>query len=381
MLFDPDFRKQFLDIRCYDDSEVRAALSKPDFQLAISNLLSSLFQLNAEVMSKLFLANKLSEITAWIMSELVALVEQTTSSIEISGLEQLDSREAHIFISNHSDIAMDPILVNLALARKGFQTCHNAIGDNLLQNHLSNEIARLNKCFRVNRTTRSPKAMLISLKHQAEYIHALTNTLNENVWIAQQEGRAKNRNDATNPALLKMLSLNSSPSGREATLTSLKIVPVCISYEWDPCDQDKVARIMSPRNVSSSKNTEDYSDVLKGLLQPKGHVRIAFGQPINKADLGIDSYIGDASTIYDAYAQLIDRFIRQNYAIFPNAHAANALLSRANAQPDPHDLTGEEQSALETLKQRFSIADNQVISPQTMQLLRNYAHPLLVRAK
>lgn len=377
MLFDQDFRKQFLDIRCYDDSEVAAALSKPDFQLAISNLLSSLFQLNAESMSKLFLANKLGEITAWILNELVEVVEKTTSNIEIIGLEQLDSSDAHVFISNHSDIAMDPILVNLALARNGFQTCHNAIGDNLLQNGLSNEIAKLNKCFRVNRTTRSPKAMLMSLKHQAEYIHTLTTSLNQNIWIAQQEGRAKNRNDATNPALLKMLSLNSSPADREAMLTSLNIVPVCISYEWDPCDQDKVARIMTPSDVSSSKHTEDYLDVLKGLLEPKGHVRIAFGQAIEQTELSGFSDTDQASTIYDAYAQLIDRFIRQNYAIFPNAHAAKALLSKANGQPDTQNLTGEEKSALETLKQRFNITDNHPISPQALQLLRNYARPLL----
>jgi 1-acyl-sn-glycerol-3-phosphate acyltransferase len=326
MLFDNQFKNEFADIRCYDDTEVLSVL---DTLRDHGEHLFSLISQSTLDLGTLFTKAKVSEVQKWLSDNIAPeVISKTTDGIDVIGIDQLDKNNNYIFVSNHRDIAMDPLVINIALLQNDFETAHNAIGENLLVSPISKALAGLNKCFQVNRTQRSPKAMLKALKHQSNYISAIYHRYGANVWIAQREGRSIDNSDLTNPALLKMLSLAADPNERNEALTTFRIVPVAISYEWDPCDHSKARRLAFERgllNPSSNvrthnKSMQDYNDVVSGLSGWKGKISVHFGQPIKStAEEG-------AGTLFKEYAKKIDRFLHSNYQAYPNSFAACKLL-------------------------------------------------------
>lgn len=236
MLFDSNFKEQFQDIRCFDDSEVSSTLHDLRASTRLDFVFSHLFPGEQIDTTGLYSCNNIADIQEWLITTLVPKLASTYSNLTILGLDKLNPNERYLFVSNHRDIAMDPLLVNIALAKGGFTTAHNAIGDNLLLSVTGTRMALLNKCFRVARSVRSPKAMFLALKKQASYIRHILSAFKDNVWIAQREGRTLSGIDSTNPALIKMLLLGSDKTSQVDTVNSLNICPVTISYEWDPCD-------------------------------------------------------------------------------------------------------------------------------------------------
>ncbi|MBJ6137875.1 1-acyl-sn-glycerol-3-phosphate acyltransferase [Marinobacter litoralis] len=214
------------------------------------------------------------------------LVENTTLKVTHSGLENLSKTNAHLFISNHRDIVFDPMIVNYLLFQNGFQTTRIAIGDNLLSNRVFAEMMKLNKSFLVRRNITSPREMRDAYLTLSGFINHSIDT-NHSVWIAQREGRAKDGIDATDPAIIKMFYMSKKKSGLgfDEALSRLHIVPVSISYEYDPCDVDK-ARELEIRDRTGEYQKaegEDSEQIMKGLTGPKGHVHVHFGAPISKA--------------------------------------------------------------------------------------------------
>ncbi|MCK9469473.1 MAG: 1-acyl-sn-glycerol-3-phosphate acyltransferase [Porticoccaceae bacterium] len=211
-----------------------------------------------------------------------ALLAKDGTRFTVSGIERLGTG-AHLFISNHRDIAMDPAFVNLALHENGRDTVRIAIGDNLLSKPFATDLMRINKSFIVKRSATGRREKLTALTTLSRYIrHSIRND-NTSVWIAQREGRAKNGVDRTETALVKMLAL-----GRERgtafgdAIADLAMVPVSIAYCFDPCDVDK-ARELHERQVTGSyrkKPHEDLASIYKGIVGAKGHVHVAFGEPL-----------------------------------------------------------------------------------------------------
>ncbi|MDF5295506.1 1-acyl-sn-glycerol-3-phosphate acyltransferase, partial [Vibrio parahaemolyticus] len=171
-------------------------------------------------------------------------LNKTTDGVTFSGLDKLDKNTSYLFVSNHRDIAMDPALVNYGLYQSGHRTVRIAIGDNLLKKPCATELMRLNKSFIVKRSAKAPREMMKALGQLSSYIKHSLDTGNS-IWIAQKEGRAKDGNDFTDPAILKMFHVE----GRKQKISfgeytrSLKIVPVSIAYENDPCDIAKAKEL------------------------------------------------------------------------------------------------------------------------------------------
>ena len=214
------------------------------------------------------------------------LVGNTTSKVTHSGLENLSKTHAHLFISNHRDIVCDPMIVNYLLFQNGFQTTRIAIGDNLLSNRVFAEMMKLNKSFLVRRNITSPREMRDAYLTLSGFINHSIDT-NHSVWIAQREGRAKNGIDATDPAIIKMFYMSKKKSGLGfgEALSRLHIVPVSISYEYDPCDVDKARELEIRERTGEYQKAEgeDSAQIMKGLTGPKGHVHVHFGAPISEA--------------------------------------------------------------------------------------------------
>lgn len=313
----------YSDIRPYNDDEIPAAIDRLiNDEEFIDAILEHRFENHAPwfkaLMSplvKMYLKFKWSKLDSveTIQLEVKKYLDKTlattTKGVTYSGLDNLDKQTSYLFVSNHRDIAMDPALVNYGLHMSEHKTVRIAIGDNLLKKPCATELMRLNKSFIVKRAIKAPREMMKALGTLSSYIKHSLDT-GHSVWIAQREGRAKDGNDYTDPAILKMFHVE----GRKQKLSfadyikTLKIVPVAISYENDPCDIAKARELFekATHGIYQKSEFEDIESIIQGIIGEKGHVHVAFGDVIEQDFENADEL-----------AQEIDRQIHQHYKLFP----------------------------------------------------------------
>lgn len=352
----------FQNIRPYHDNEVSDVLNRlihdDEFITAITQYqfprMAGAFGWLLKPAVRIFLAQKADDIESvldfqnFVGRYMTKMVARTTTRLSCTGFENLEEGEAYLFVSNHRDIAMDPAFINWVLFQNGFDTLRIAIGDNLLRKSYVSDLMRLNKSFIVNRSAKG-REVLTALGQLSSYIdHSLVHD-EASVWIAQREGRAKDGNDFTDPAILKMFYM-SHRKQRSFTefLDRVKIVPVSISYEYDPCDRAKAEELDAKQRGGEYQKSqfEDIESIVAGITGNKGHVHVSFGNVIT----GIDNP--------DELAAEIDRQIIESYYI----HPSNLLA--AGDESDQIDETtralfstrsdGMSPSAAEILKQMYA---------------------------
>lgn len=243
-------------------------------------------------------------------------VERATDGISYSGLEQLRSDRASLFLSNHRDIVMDPAFVNYALFHAKMRTPRIAIGDNLLQQPFVSDLMRLNKSFIVHRSLTGRREKLAAYQLLSAYINHSILKDQESIWIAQAEGRAKDGDDRTDSAILKMLHMSRKDESFAQVMEELHLVPVSISYEYDPCDQAKARELFIRATTGSYTKApgEDDSSIATGITGYKGRVHIHFGSPVHSSP-------ADAKQL----ASQLDQQILSHYRLFPVHYLAYAL--------------------------------------------------------
>ncbi len=323
---------QFDDIRPYHDDEVAPAiarvLSNPELIRAVLKLRfpkigSKLPWLFGPIVQRVLKRQLRDVSTVKQLQDIVGhylqgMMDSQVSELTVSGLERLDPSKSYVFISNHRDIAMDPAFVNWTLYTNGFDTVRIAIGDNLLTKPYVSDLMRLNKSFIVKRTASSPREKLKSSKHLSAYIHHSITEENSHIWIAQREGRAKDGKDATNTALVSMLALTRpKPQLYADFIRELNIVPVSISYEWDPCDTAKAKELYTHQFQGNYEKAEheDVASIALGIAGKKGHVHVAFGEVLH----------GDYDNA-EQVARAIDQQVWGNYVLHPSNHLAYQKL-------------------------------------------------------
>lgn len=313
---------RFAEIRPYRDNEVAEVLARLQ---ADPELLDSLSGLRFGRIG-VALSRPLRPVVRWGLKRQLAdivdvarmqsvirgymdkMIASTTAGFSTSGLEALEDGP-YLFISNHRDIALDPAFTNYALHRLGRQTCRIAIGDNLLSKPWISDLMRLNKSFIVKRSLPGPRQLLAASRLLADYIKTSIAEEHCPIWIAQREGRAKDGFDATEPAVIKMLMLARDKSEAFGlSVEELRIVPVSISYELDPCDALKAHELASVARdgLYSKAEHEDAASIAAGISGQKGRVHIAFGKVLD------DSH----HTVQDVVDEL-DRQIESNYLLHP----------------------------------------------------------------
>ena len=323
---------EFDDIRPYNDSEVPAVIARliadPEF---IDLLLSRKVPVLAKICPWLLRPvlrrslskaaekiNSVDDLQRYITGSLKALIGRTTDGYSVSGLENLDPNKAYLFLSNHRDIALDPAMVNLALSDAGMATVRIAIGDNLLRKPFASDLMRVNRSFIVKRSITGRRDKLEALKKLSRYIRHSISSDGVSVWIAQREGRAKDGHDRTETALLKMLALSKDKETRFAQATAeINLVPVAISYEYDPCDIDKGRELYAKEQGEEyvKQEFEDLDTIQKGFVGYKGRIHLAFGDPI-----------ADQYENADSLAEAIDHQVYTNYKLFPSNIIACQIL-------------------------------------------------------
>ena len=318
----------FDDIRSYEELEIPAAMQRISDDKDLFFILNNLFPgLDVEQLREKIRNIKTSyQFQSEMMVKMVeAILQKSTTEFNAMGLENLDKNQPYLFISNHRDIVLDAMFLQYILLIGGHETCHIAFGHNLMLSPLINDFWKVNKMFQIDRGGH-PKAFYNSLLHFSEYIQYLLHEERESVWIAQRNGRTKDGIDATDAALVKMLGMGWSNKGAMA-LAEMNIVPVSVSYEWEPCDKLKTIELcISHHQKYEKKAGEDLNSILTGIKQPKGRVHFHICPVVSGADLESlnDCAIG---MFYKRVAALIDTRIYSAYSLFPNNFIAHDLRS------------------------------------------------------
>jgi len=368
----------FDDIRPFDDSEVnhylKILLEDENFQ----HILKFIFDDQSNIDQIKFALSNIHTVKELQIKFVYRMVEdlilkKSTDGLTSGGLEQLDKNLSYLFISNHRDIILDSALMNCLIVREGMNTTEIAIGNNLLIEKWIELAVKLNRAFVVRRNL-PVRELLLASKKLSEYIRRDITQKNTSVWIAQREGRTKDGNDKTQLALLKMLNLSNINEFGDG-FKELRIVPLSISYEIEPCGISKVAELYKKQTEGFEKTQDDdMRSMGEGLVRPKGRVHFGFGEPIVAQ---IDSIAKDEPIAdqVEKLAAMIDQQIYQNFKLWPNNYIAEDILLNSKNNADHYSK--------EQYDKFLALVDEAAVSvPGDQEVIRSmflkmYVNPLL----
>lgn len=326
-----DQQLDFESIRPFEDHEIQMVFNRLKGEKSFLNLLGFLYPHISPVsfMDKIMQMTSIRQFQEEVISAYVKeVIESTTNGVTVDGLDSLDPKASYLFISNHRDIVLDPAFLNVLMFENGFNTTEIAIGDNLLIFPWITDLVKLNRTFIVNRNLPAKQMMESSIR-LSSYIRYTLNQKKHSIWLAQREGRSKDGNDRTQISLLKMLNISGEDSIPK-NFQDLRIVPVSISYENDPCDYLKAVEFFNKKENPDYHKTQD--DDLKhmatGLRGRKGSVHFSFGNPIID-ELNNIEVLSTKNDQLSALAEIIDHHVHKNYHLWPGNYIAWELLNNS----------------------------------------------------
>lgn len=312
----------------------------------------------------------------FIYKSVMQVLSKTSEGLSTSGFEKLQPNTSYLFISNHRDIILDTSLLNCSLFDHGLVMTASAIGDNLVKKAFLHTLSRLNRNFLVLRGL-PPRELLMASKLMAEYIARLLLRENRSVWIAQREGRTKDGNDATHPGVLKMLAMGAEGDPM-AYFRNVRLVPVSISYEYDPTDALKMPQLKAEANneIYIKEKNEDFLTLMSGIMGQKKRIHIHVGDVL---DTEIDEIIAQndhSNTQIQALAQAIDDSIRASYKLWPTNFIAYDLLHKTDRFADRYN---EKEKSL--FERRLEIRIDEENPDDVAHFLSMYANPVINKMK
>lgn len=321
---------EFDSIRPYDDSEVPAAAQRlaesKDFLALFTYLVKQDVSFIIKALQNIRTRKDFQEIL--FGPAIRTLMDTTTDGVTVEGLELVDKNTSYTFMSNHRDIILDSAILNVLLREYGAKYTRPAIGSNLLINPWVTDFVKLNSCFVIERNI-TVREMLDSSLLRSKYIR---NTIHENkdsVWIAEKEGRTKNGDDRVQHALLKMLKMSGTPHFAD-NYKALRLMPLSISYEWEPCDALKTQELYTRTVGEYVKTPEaDMNSMITGLKEYKGRVHFHIDRLTETELSELDKLPSNGERI-EALAGIIDNKIHENFKLWPNNYVAYDLLHSVN---------------------------------------------------
>lgn len=323
--------QNFDDIRFYNDDEVHGALQDYVKHPMIKALLQFTFpeMEYAEIKAIAAECHSIRDFQSKIIYYSVEKVlEKSSEGLTSVGFDKLKEGESYFYISNHRDIVLDTCLINYTLYDHNLVMTASAIGDNLVQKPFLMALSRLNRNFLVLRS-QSPREMLKSSLKLSEYVKTLMLDESRSVWMAQRQGRTKDGNDVTQQGVLKMVGMAKGDMDILDYFAKLKIVPIAISYEFDPTDMLKMPEVLAKRMKEEYKKSanEDFNSIMQGALGQKGRIELAAGDVLTTKDF--DEIRAKNLSVNDQLqevAALIDRAVYKNYKLWPANYIAYDLL-------------------------------------------------------
>ena len=305
------------------------------------------------------------------------IIKKCSDGFSFDSSQIADKNKGYTFISNHRDIVLDSGFLSVGLIDNGFPTTVEiAIGDNLLIYPWIKKLVRVNKAFIVQRAL-SMRQMLEASARMSRYIHFAVTQKQENIWIAQREGRAKDSNDRTQDSVLKMLAMGGNGDVIDS-LKELNIVPLSLSYEYDPCDFLKAQEMQLKRDVEGFKKSQqdDLVNMHTGIFGYKGRIHFQTGPCINDE---LEALRGLPKVeIFTKVSEIIDRYIHLNYRMYPANYIACDMLNGNKAMAEHY--TAEDKAKFEAyLEKKISLINipDKDIDFLRERILTMYANPAI----
>ena len=334
---------KYKDIRPYDDHESVIALARIADHPVLSKISAFLFPGKdpAELRNLVSSVRTVFEFQSRVMLMAIKkILDDTSSQLSFTGLDLLDKSKRYLFISNHRDIMLDSAIMQAILFETGMSTSEMAVGDNLITDPLLEDIARVNKMIKVVRNT-NPREMYASSILLSEYIRKTVTNQESSVWIAQRNGRTKDGIDVTEQGLLKMLDM--SGGGDFANdFRELSIVPVSVSYEYEPCDILKARELyISKRQKYVKSEGEDLNSILTGIMQFKGGIHYNFCDVISAEEIESCANMGKNER-FKALGEVMDLKINSTFHLWPNNFIAYDLLHNTDQFSNRYTISERE---------------------------------------
>lgn len=313
----------------------------------------------------------------FVYKSIQKVLENTSEGFTTSGFENLEPNTSYLFISNHRDIILDTSLLNVSLHDHGMVMTASAIGDNLVQKDFLSKLSKLNRNFLVKRGV-SPRELLQSSKLLSEYILQMLSKENRSVWVAQREGRTKDGNDATHPGVLKMIAMANTTDSVTDYFKNLKVVPVSISYEYDPTDALKMPQLLAQSNDQTyiKEKNEDFINLISGITGQKKRIHLHVAKPLNEELDAIAALESNPNKQIQNIAQVLDDAILQNYKLWPTNYIAYDILHKTERFKAEYTVQ-EKQLFVRRLELRIDM-DN---AEMQNGILAMYANPVVNKLK
>ncbi|AJA68601.1 1-acyl-sn-glycerol-3-phosphate acyltransferase [Myroides odoratimimus] len=371
---------KFDSIRHYHDHEVHEVLQQISKHPMIKALMGYTFpnKTEEEWMNALKEVKSIQQFQDdFAYHSIQRILEKSSNGLTTSGFDKLDKDTAYLYVSNHRDILMDTSLLNVALKDNKLVMTASAIGDNLVQKSFLLALAKVNRNFLVKRGL-PPRELLESSKLMSEYIQHLLFEENRSVWIAQREGRTKDGNDATHQGVLKMIGMASDEANLMDYFKKVKIVPVSISYEYDPTDALKMPQLLAKANdeVYIKDKNEDFINLYSGIIGQKRGIHIHVGDVLDQELENIKNTVDKTNKQMQAVATEIDKSIIANYFLWPTNYIAYDIMHNSNKFADKY--TEKERQLFERRLELRVDKENKIIVDGFLAM---YANPVINKLK
>ena len=338
---------EFESISPYTDEEAAEALSK----LAEYPLLSQISQQFFPSESPEFLKNVLKNIKTidefqiLVMQKVVRWVlDNTAKNFSYDGISNIDPNKKFLALSNHRDIILDPAITQLVLYANGIPMTEIAVGDNLITNKTIEYLIRSNRMIKVVRGI-SARELYLSSQLLSKYIRLNITNQRSSIWLAQRQGRTKNGYDITEQGLLKMLDMSGS-SDFQKNFEELNIIPMSISYEYEPCDILKARELVISRKTKYVKaEGEDLNSILVGIMSQKGNIHLNIGKPLTSEEIA-EAAKCDKNDRYQLIRHAVDLRVIDGYRVWKNNYVAYDILNHSFKYSDMYNITDVESFVL-----------------------------------
>jgi len=371
---------KFDSIRFYHDEEVTKVLQNISHHPMVKSLIDYTFpEYSDEQVTEL--VNSIHSIRDFqskiIYHTLQQVLKNTSEGLSSSGFENLDPDTSYLFISNHRDILLDTSFLNVLLMEHGKIMTASAVGDNLVQKQLFMDLAKLNRNFIVKRGL-SPRELLGSSKLLSEYMCYLLKEENRSVWIAQREGRTKDGNDATHQGVLKMIGMACNEDSMMDYFKKLRIVPVSISYEYDPTDKLKMPQLMAKMadELYIKDKNEDFLNLMSGVVGQKKRIHLHVGTALDTALDSIKNETTNVNKQIQMLGKVLDEQIIGNYKLWPTNYIAYDLLNDTDRFASEY-TDKEKQLFLRRLELKLDKGNEPLVDT----FLEMYANPVVNKLK
>lgn len=371
---------EFESISPYTDEEAAVALSK----LAEFPLLAQISQQFFPEESPEFLKNTLKQIKTidqfqvLVMQKFVRWVlEHTAGSFTYEGIENISADKKFLALSNHRDIMLDPAITQLVLYMNNIPMTEICVGDNLITNETIEWLIRSNRMIKVVRGI-SARELYLCSQLLSKYIRLNITNNRSSIWLAQRQGRTKDGFDTTEQGLLKMLDM-SGGADFKTNFEELNIVPMSISYEYEPCDILKAREVVISRTQKYVKaEGEDFNSIVTGIMQYKGDIHLHIGEPLTSEEIEAAA-LCDKNDRYQYIRRAVNRRVVEGYKLFKNNYVAYDLLNQSTKYAEKYEPADVEKFSAYMEKQLATVEPELDRAELKEVFLNIYANPVVTK--